>query len=42
MIPDLDYPKHGTKMFHEDIESVKHHYNNKCLTKTKDGMIMLE
>lgn len=31
MLPDMSFPKPGSKEFQEDIENIKHHHRNPCL-----------
>jgi len=32
LLPDLDYPKHGSDAFQRDVEILKHHYHNATLS----------
>jgi len=34
MLPELSFPQPGTKEFQEDIENIKHHHRNPCLSST--------
>ena len=34
LLPEISYPKPGSKEFQEDIENIKHHHRNPCLSSS--------